>query len=125
MKILTDEQRRNMTLEDAWSIRQEFGAFMAKVRFNPQYAFEDLLPYKKTDILLALLKVLTDLKEEDIDPDSGTLEEIKESTSTLIVLLDGFIPNEEQYKQMLSTKKLLDERLRQIFQKEKEETKNE
>ncbi len=121
MKKLTDEERQNMTLEDAWDITQEFGAFVAKVGYNPQYEFEDLLPYKKTDILLALLKVLVDLKEEDTDPDSGTLEEIKENTSTLIVLLDGFIPNKEQYKQMLSTKKLLDEKFGHRFKKEKGE----
>ncbi len=126
MKKLTQEEIQNMTLEDAWNIMQEFGAFVAKGGYNPQYEFEDLLPYKKTDILLALLKVLVDLKKEDLDPDNiNTLEEIKENTSSLIALLDGFIPNEKQYKQMLSTKKLLDEKFGQTFQKEKDEVEDE
>jgi len=125
MKKLTDEERQNMTLEDAWKIRHEFAAFIAKGELNPHYEFEDVLPYAKDDILFALLKVLTDLKGEDVDPDSGTFEEVKELTACQITLLDGFIPNEEQYKQMLSTKKLIDEKFGKRFQKEKDKVEDE
>jgi len=99
-----------MTLDDAWDITQEFAAFLAEGKTPAQYEFEDVLPYKKSDILLAIIFQLVHLKKEDIDPTSGTLEEIKTSLSALVMYLESFIPSEETYQAMLNVKSLIDEK---------------
>lgn len=124
MKKLTQEEILNMTLDDAWNISQEFADLIeeeSKKGKSMLYEFEDVRPYTKSDILLALLKLLTEQDYGDVNQ----FENFKEFASTLIVTLDGFIPNEEQYKQMLNHKKCLDEILEQKFQKEKGEVEDE
>lgn len=125
MKRLTQEEILNMTLDDAWNITQEFGAFLAEGGTPALYEFEDVLPYQKSDILLAIIHLFENLKEEDIDHTTGTLEEIKKTLSALVPTLESFIPNEKTYKDMLKTKSLIDEKFGQEIQKIKDEIKDE
>lgn len=125
MKKLTQEESQNMTLDDAWNITQDFSAFLAEGGAPALYEFEDVLPYQKSDILLAIIHLLENLKEEDIDHTTGTLVEIKKNLSTLVVSLESFIPNEETYKEMLNARNLIDEKLGQEIQKIRNEIKDE
>ena len=124
MKKLTQKEIENMTLEDAWNITQEFGAFLAEGGAPALYEFEDVLPYQKSDILLAIIYLFKNLKEEDVDHTTGTLEKIKEALSTLVEDLESFIPNEETYKEMLNAKSFIDEKFGQKIQKIKDEIKD-
>ena len=123
MRKLALEELQNMTLDDAWNITQEFSGFLAEGGAPALYEFEDVLPYQKNDILFAIIHLLQYLKKEDIV--TGTLEEIKENLSTLAVSLEGFIPSEETYKEMLNKKSYLNENLGQKIQEIRDEIKNE
>ena len=108
MKELTQEEILNMTLDNAWNITQEYADLTegeSEKGKSTLYEFEDVLPYSKGDILLALLKLLTEQYYDDV----SQLEDFKEFISSLIVQLDDFIPTEEKYKQMLNQKKHLAE----------------
>ena len=124
MKKLTQEEILSMTLDDAWDVALEFGDFLAEGGAPAQYEFEDVLPYRKSDILLAILYLLEHLKEEDIDHTGSTLETIKKTLSTLAVGLEGFIPNEKTYKEMLDSKKYIDKNFGHVVQKIRDEIKD-
>ena len=112
MKRLTYEEIENMTIEGAWDIAQEFAVFIedeTKGEVSLKYEFEDKLPYPKSDILLALLKLL---KEENLTIEFQNLStnDFKIFISTLVMMLNNFIPSEEEYNQMLITKQFLDDK---------------
>ncbi len=58
MKKLTPEQIGKMTLNEAWKIACEFSDFIANRDKPMEIDYEDILPYSKRDILLALVKIL-------------------------------------------------------------------
>jgi|TARA_B100001964_G_scaffold164998_1_gene181164 DnaJ-domain-containing protein 1 len=110
MKELTQDEILNMTLDDAWNITQEYADLIereSKKGKSMLYEFEDVLPYSKSDILLALLKLLNEQNYDDV----SQLEDFKEFISSLIMQLNDFIPTKAKHKQMLSHKKYLDEML--------------
>lgn len=94
-----------ITLEGTWKIAKEFGKLLAENKISLPYEFEDILPYEKSIILLCLVKIL---KEEDFKKlaiiNNTTEKEIKENIATMIIFLDGFMPNPEQYKKMIESK---------------------
>lgn len=106
MKELIPEQIENMTLSEAWKIAREFGDFIAN-RDKPMLIdYEDVLPYSKSDILLALVKILKDEKPELLRKKTETKNkiELKECVAILIMKLEDFIPNEKKYKEMVKTR---------------------
>jgi hypothetical protein len=121
MKKLTQDEILNMTLDDAWDVALAFGDFLAEGGATAQYEFEDVLPYRKSDILLAILHLLENLKEEDIDHTNSKLETIKKTLSTLAMGLECFIPNEKTYKEMLDSKEYIDENFGHEVQKIRDE----
>ncbi len=121
MKKLTQDEILNMTLDDAWDVALAFGDFLAEGGAPAQYEFEDVLPYRKSDILLAILHLLENLKEEDIDHTNSKLETIKKTLSTLAMGLECFIPNEKTYKEMLDSKEYIDENFGHEVQKIRDE----
>ncbi len=125
MKKLTQEEILNMTLDDAWDVALAFGDFLAEGGAPAQYEFEDVLPYQKSDILLAILYLLEHLKEEDIDHTGSTLETIKKTLCILAAGLESFIPNEKTYKEMLDSKEYIDENFGHEVQKIRDDIKDE
>ena len=94
-----------MTLKEAWDIAGDFGEFLEHGRYNALYEFEDVLPHKKSAILIALLKILKEENFRQMAALSGQNEKaIKENIAANIVILFGFIPSPESYKDMLRLK---------------------
>jgi hypothetical protein len=97
MKKLGTEEIINMTLGQAWDIAGEFGEYIAD---NPPkfLEFDNVLPYRKDIILLALVKILVKQDFKVMAKASGQSEEtIKENIATNIQVLESFIPTKENY----------------------------
>lgn len=104
MKKLTPEQIVKMTLNEAWKIAREFGDFIAN-RDKPMVIdYEDVLPYSKSDILLALVKILKDEKSRSLRKKTENGIEIKECVASMIMKLEDFIPDEKEYKEKIKTR---------------------
>jgi len=100
MKKLSQEEIANMTLEKAWNIAKEFGDFHADN--GAGYDYEDVLPYEKDVILLALLKILSDDNHKiTAKLNNETEKEAKSLIRSVIMLLMNYIPNEKQYRSLL------------------------
>jgi len=106
MKKLTPEQIGKMTLDEAWKIAREFGDFIANREKPLLIDYENVLPYSKRNILLALVKILKDEKPELLRKKTETKNkiELKECVAGLIMQLEDFIPNEKEYKEMVKTR---------------------
>ncbi|MFA5794903.1 MAG: hypothetical protein WC980_07565 [Candidatus Brocadiia bacterium] len=118
MKHLSSEQIKNMSLKEAWDIAGEFGEYLSNRK--PVYMeYESVLPYPKDIISLALVKIL---KYEDFSNMSAvskhavTAGEIKENIAANISLLDLFIPDEKQYKEMVEEMKIMNERVSKLIE---------
>jgi len=99
MEKLTPEQIEKMTLNEAWKIAREFGDFIAN-RDKPMLIdYEDVLPYSKSDILLALVKILKDEKPELLRRKTENKIEVKECIAVMIMTLNDFIPNKIEYRE--------------------------
>ena len=89
-----------MTLNEAWKIAREFGDFIANREKPMPIDYEDVLPYSKGDILLALVEILKDEKPELLRKKTETKNkiELKECVAGLIMKLEDFISNEKEYR---------------------------
>ena len=94
-KKLSVKEIQDLTSEQAWEIVEDFGVFLEKG--GPVYRFSDELPWRKSDILIALLKLIR-------DSNSAVLEVL----CTNIAILDLFIPSPEEYQDMLNLKQNTD-----------------
>lgn len=91
--------KKNITLKEAWDITNEFANYLANRKITPVSShYEKELPRPKKDILLAMLKVLTDESPSILSKKIKNLE-IKEYIKVLIISLEEFIPNSDEYKE--------------------------
>ena len=103
MKKLTPEQIGKMTLNEAWKIAREFGDFIANREKPLSIDYENVLPYLKRDILLAVVKILKDEKPGLLKKTANGIE-IKECVASMIMTLEDFIPDEKEYKEKIKTR---------------------
>lgn len=116
MEKLKPEEIENMTTEQAWDIAGDFGDYIAN-RKPAFIEYEDVLPYEKEVILLALLKTLKDdnhLRRLSA-ASGGSVKDIKENIAVNIMILEtGFIPNEKKYKETVELMKISDKVFKKI-----------
>ena len=107
--IFKTEKARELTLAEAWDILGEYGKYL-ETNAKKIIDFERNLPYNKGIIANAFFKVLT---EENFNRMAKlrnmTTKQILEEIKVCFVDLINFtIPDEEEYKKILETKKLFE-----------------
>jgi len=96
------------TIEGAWIIANKFSQTEIK-RKSELYSFDDILPYKKEIIALALLNLLTSDDFRSLMKGKGGGEKILQAiTDHMLSLTISYIPNENEYKRILELENLLE-----------------
>jgi len=104
----SSEEINKIDLKKAWEIAKEFGELLEENKVAFPYEFEDILPYDKGVILFSLLKIFKEADFEELAILNNTTPKMmKDNISTLIMYLDGFIPNPEEYKKRIELQKII------------------
>ena len=86
-------------LSTAMTVVLDFAEFLEKnSKLNPVFEFEEQLPWKKEDIYHSILLVLKD----------STNPKSKELVMNMGIFLSSFYPNQENYKNLMQVKDLID-----------------
>jgi len=98
MKKLTLEELSKMSLKDAWVIVNAFSDFLDKQEHNLPFEFDDVLPYEKYAIQVAFVVIL---QKDERSKNKEFIDVIGEA----FLHLNGFIPSEKEYAEMLQVMK--------------------
>lgn len=111
MKELSAEETRNLSIEKAFEIIQDYGILFASGEITGLYEFEDKLPWSKSAILLAAVKLLKYMRKNKLTENDG---EFIENMSSLVVRLPDFIPSPGEYEKLLKVKDMIGERIEDL-----------
>ena len=97
-KKLSEQEVLNLTAEKAWEVVEDFLAFIASDKRRPINFFSELA-WDKSSILVALIELIR-LNRND----SSALELLFQH----LILLEGFIPDPDEYQKLISGKEIVE-----------------